>query len=318
MKNVFFLLTMIAFVLAGCSPVEPASDLVNTTNPPPASTAILRPTYTKPNPVPTLNSNEIASSVFSDLKVKTQILNSPNGRCSWDRLIASSIGETAVEKYDNLFYVRLSLNCILGDEYEEVNWVLVDEWKPQGLGYSIPAVLGWSADGSKLYFYDEIISDGCAPIDGFQENFRQVNLDSGNITMLFTEMRSGASLSSDTTRLVYYDMQNKDVGVYTFASGEVQHTPLTLPDPPVYWSVGDFTWSPDGQSVLFVMVVGDACNPNGASIQQLDVARGEIKIKWISTVQTASIIEWVDPNRVVITIGQEQHLLDPISGALVD
>jgi hypothetical protein len=316
MKYFFVLLSIIAFILAGCSPAGPASTPSAATQTAPELTATPLPTATKLKPSSTLSPNEIASIVFSDLTIETQKLYSPNGRCTWGRLLAWSMKETVNWKYDNQFYVRLSVACILGDEYKEVNWILVDEWKLQGLGYSIPTVLGWSADGGKLYFHDEIIPDGCRPIGGFQENFRQVDLETGNITLLFPELRRGAVLSPDTTRLVYYDMQNKDVAVYTFASGEVQHTPLTFPDPPVYWAVGDFTWSPDGQSVLFVMVYGDACNPNGASIQKLDVSRGDIRMKWVSTVQTASIVEWVDPTRVVISIGQEQHLLDPISGIL--
>lgn len=316
MKIRFYILTIFTFLLVACNPIEPAPDLEVPTEPAMAAIATLHPTATKPKPSSTLSPNEIASTVFSDLTIESQKLYSPDGRCTWDRLLASSMKETANWKYDNQFYVRLSIACILGDEYKEVNWILVDEWKLQGLGYSIPAVLGWSADGGKLYFHDEIIPDGCALVGGYQENFRQVDMETGNITLLFPELRSGATLSPDSTRLVYYDMQNKDVAVYTFASGEAQHTLLTFPDPPVYWAVGNFTWSPDGQSVLFVMVYGDACNPSGASIQKLDVARGDIRMKWVSTVRTASIIEWIDPLRVVIIIGQEHHLLDPVTGIL--
>jgi len=313
MKNCLVLLPFCIFILTACSPAEPTAA---TTQPTLEPIATILPTATKPNPSPTLSVNEIAANVFSDLTVETQKLYSPNGRCAWDRLQASSLTESATRKYDNQFYIRVSLACVLGDEFKEVNWVLLDEWKSQGLGYSIPTVLGWSADGKKLYFHDEIIPDGCQPIGGWQENFRQVDLETGNITLLFPELRSGASLSPDTTRLVYHDIQNKDVGVYTFANGKVQHIPLAFPAPPAYWEVGNFTWSPDRQSVLFVMVYGDACNPSGASIQKLDIAKGEIRMKWISTVKTASIVEWVDPLRAVITIGQEQHLMDPVSGNL--
>ena len=316
MKNVFVLLVICSFILSGCSPIEPTPDLATSTKPALDSTTLPRATYTKPAPVPTLNQNEIASAVFSDMTVETQRLVSPNGRCTWDRLLAHAIKETAVKKYDNQFYVRVNVACILGDEYKEVSWVLVDEWKPQGLGYSIPTLLGWSVDAGKLYFHDEIIPDGCPTIGGWQENFRQVDLKNGNITLLIPELRRGASLSPDTTRLVYHDIQNKDVGVYTFATGKVQHIPLAFPDPPASWEVGNFTWSPDRQSVLFVMLYGDACNPSGASIQKLDIARGDIRMKWVSTVKTASIIEWVDPLRVVIIIGQELREMDPISGIL--
>lgn len=316
MKYVFVLLTICSFILAGCSLAEPTATPAAATQPAQEPTTTLLPTATKPKPTPTLNPNENASSVFSDLKVETQRLTSPNGRCTWDRLLAYAMKETAVKKYDNQFYIRVSVACLLGEEYKEVNWLPVDGWAGQGLGYSIPALLGWSADGKRMYFYDQIIPDGCQPIGGWQENFRQLDLETGNVTLILREMRSGASLSADTTRLVYYDMQNKDVGVYSLVNGEVKHLALAVPEQSDYWAVGEFTWSPDGQSVLFVMLDGDACNPSGASIQKLDLARGVIQVKWFSTERTASIIEWVDPTRVVITIGQEQHLLDPISGIL--
>lgn len=316
MKKLLFLLILFTLTLPGCNPFEPNADLATASPTDPQASASPFPTYTKPAPAPTLSTIELASSVFADLTIETQRLLSPDGRCTWDRLIASSIKESAIQKYDNQFYMRVSVSCVLGEENKEVNWLPVDGWAGQGLGYSIPALLGWSADGMRMYFYDQIIADGCQPIGGWQENFRQLDLETGNVTLLLREMRSGTSLSADTTRLVYYDMQNKDVGIYNLVSGEVQHLALAVPEQSMNWAVGEFTWSPDGQSVLFVMLVGDACNPSGASIQKLDLARGVIQVKWFSTERTASIVEWVDPTRVVITIGKEQHLLDPISGNL--
>jgi len=316
MKNVFVLLTALSFLLAGCNPVEPTSSQPVTTQLTLYPTVSTIPTYTRLAPVPTLSANEVASSVFSDLAVETQRFYSPNGRCTWDRLLAYAITDTAIKEYDNQFYVRVSVSCILVEEYKEVNWLPVDGWVGQGLGYSIPALLGWSVDGKRMYYYDQVIPDGCQPVGEWQENFRQLDLETGNVTLLFREMRSGASLSPDSTRLVYYDIGNKDVGVYTLASGVVQHIAFKIPDQSDYWDLGEFTWAPDGQSVLFVMLVGDACNPSGAFIQKVDLTRGEIKVKWFSTERIASIVEWIEPTRVVITIGQEQHLLDPNSGIL--
>ena len=304
--------TVLFLLLVACSPSVATPNEAATIQPTPKPTPTLYPTSTKIKP---LSPFEIASVVFSDLTIETQRLNSSDGRCTWDRLLASSLKESANLKYDNQLYVRLSVRCILGDEYKEVNWVLVDEWKLQGLGYSLPSLLGWSVDGNYLYLDDEIIPDGCQPIGGWQENFRKMDLETGNITFLFHEMLSGAVLSPDTTRIVYYDMQNKDVRVYSLASGEVQQAPLILPDSP-YLDVGNFTWSPDGGSVLFVMVFGDSCFPTGASILHLDVANGEIKVVLTDERQTYSILEWIEPNRVLIKVGLKQHVLDPNSGIL--
>lgn len=316
MKNIFVSLTIIPFLLAACSPAIPTPDQSATPGSTLESTAIFRPTYTKPAPAPTLNPNEIASRLFSDLNIEKQTLFSPDGLCSWERLLAWPLTEKALTKYGYQFFVRVNVSCVRPKTHEEVNWVLVNEWQEQNLGYSIPDLLGWSADGNTLYFHDSIIPDGCQPIGGFQENFRQVDLSTGNITLLFSEMRSGASLSPDTTRIVYYDMQNMDVGVYTLLSGEVQHIPFSIPEKDTYWDVGDFTWSPDGQRVLFVLVSGDACFPSAAYIMRMDVTKGEIKIVLTNEGQYFSILEWVEPTRVLISVGQEQKTLDPFTGTL--
>ncbi|OGN75731.1 MAG: hypothetical protein A2X25_02905 [Chloroflexi bacterium GWB2_49_20] len=266
MKISTVFLTLFTFALVGCNPISPTPDLAATIELPLRSTSTLYPSATIPSPTSTLSPFDIASAVFSDLSVEKQTFYSPDGRCAWERLQAWSIKDFARQKYDNQFFIRATVNCVRGEWNEEVNWVLVNEWKEQGLGYSIPDLLGWSADGKFLYFYDSIIPDGCQPIGGFQDNIRQVELDTGIIRSLLLGLKSGVSLSPDATRLVYYDGQKADVGSYDIVSDEVQHIPFTIPDKVDYWWVGDFTWSPDGQIVLFVIIYGDPCYPTGTSI----------------------------------------------------
>ena len=313
MKAINVFLTFFTFALVACNPTTNSPDIATTTELTTKSTPTFYPTATKPKP---LSPKEIASGVFSDLTIEKQNLYSPDGRCSWERLQAWALNESVQQKYDNQFFIRATVHCVRGEFYEEVNWVLVNEWKEQGLGYSIPSLLGWSADGNYLYFYDEIIPDGCQPIGGFQDNLRQVELDTGNIRSILLKMGSGVSLSPDTTRLVYYDEQKADVGLFDLVSGEMTHIPFTIPDKGVYWWVGDFTWSPDGQSVVFVIVLGDPCYSTGASILWLDIEKDEIKVLLTNKGQTYSILEWVEPDRVLISVGMEQRWLDPISGAL--
>jgi len=273
-------------------------------------------TVVTPRPIASLSPLEVASAVLSDLTIDTQSLYSPNGRCTWKRLQAWSMTEAAQRKYDGRFFIRAAVSCVRAETNEEVDWLLVNEWKEQGLGYSIPALLGWSADGKYLYFYDNIIPDGCQPLGGFQDNLRQVDLDTGKISALLAGVKSGLPLSPDTSSMVFYDFQKADIGSYDFASGEVQHFPLPPTGQANERWVGDLTWSPVGQSLLFVVINGNTCFPSGASILHLDLKSGEVKILLTNNEQTLSILEWVAAERVLISVGGKQHTLDPSSGAL--
>lgn len=310
MKKLKLILPLvIAMFLAACSRnLEPSLT--------PTATERLYPTEPTARPSSTPGPLELASTVFADLYIDTQRLYSPDGRCTWDRLQAWPQEETNQQKYEGKFYIRATLNCILGEEYKEVNWLLVDEWKEAGLGYSIPALLGWSMDGSILYFYDDIKPDGCQPPGGFQDNLRRVDLDSGNVQKVLSGSFSGFSLSPDTARLVYYDIQHKSIGTHTLVSGETHTFPFTDPAPVGEWWLTNFTWSPELSSLLFVVVYGDACYPGGSSIQRLDLETGRLDELYSSPDQSLSILGWNEPDRVQIWVGPNLYWLDPVSGAL--
>jgi len=303
------LLFICAFFITSCSAAATPTRFIDTPTTASSSTVTPRPTAS-------LSPLEVASAVLSDLAIETQSLYSPDGRCTWHRLQAWSMTEAAQRKYEHRFFISATVTCVRAETNEKVNWLLVDEWKEQGLGYSIPALLGWSADGNYLYFYDNIIPDGCQPLGGFQDNLRQVDLDTGDILSLLMGLKSGYSLSPDTTRLVFYDIQTADIGSYDFASGKVQHFPLAATGQADERWVGDLTWSPDGRSLLFVVIYGDPCYPGGASILHLDPQSGQVKILLTTEGQILSIIDWVASERVLISVGGEQHALDPSSGVL--
>jgi hypothetical protein len=308
-KLKLFALLILSVFLAACS-----RNLAPTFTP--TTSKLLVSTEPTARPSSTPSPLDLAATVFSDLSIDNQRLYSQDGRCTWDRLQAWPHEEASQQKYEGNFYIRATLTCIRGEENKEVNWVLVDEWKQAGLGYSIPALMGWSVDGNYLYFYNNIIPDGCQPLGGFQDNLRRVDLDSGNVHPILTGSFSGLSLSPDTTRLVYYDIQEADVGLFDTSSDEVQNIPFTTPGQMDYRWVGNFTWSPDGQSLLFVTIYGDACFPTGASLQSMDIGSTEIRILFTTKEQTISILDWTEPDRVQISVGPDLHWMDPISGAL--
>lgn len=310
LKLKFASLFVVSIIMSGCA-AAPVRHLVTST---PLQQVPTEPTA---RPSSTPGPLELASTVFSDLYIDTQLQYSPDGRCTWDRLQAWPQEEGNQQKYEGKFYIRASLSCIRGEEYNQVNWMLVEEWNDAGLGYSIPALLGWSVDGSYLYFYDDIKPDGCQPPGGFQDNLRRVDLDSGIVRQILSGSFSGLSLSPDSSRIAYYDIQNRSIGSHTFVSGESQTYPFSVPAPVDEWWLRDLTWSPDMGSLLFVVEYGDACFLDGASIQKLDLETGNLQALFSSSDQTISIIGWNEPGRVQIWVGPDLRWLDPVSGALL-
>lgn len=308
MKLSVYLIILVALFLVACQQVRPTLS-PSVTQPPTKSPETPTPTRTRSSPAPTLNPREIASLVLAELSINNTRDLSPNGRCVWEQLLAFSISEAAQRKYDSKFFTFVKVTC--GKE-----WVLVQEWKEQNLGYSIPELLGWSVDGKYVYFYDAIIPDGCQPLGGFQEKFRQVELASGNIRAIPLSWTGGMALSPDSTKLVYYDWESVEVGVYNLVTHEDHRIPFELPEQMEYWYAGNFTWSPDGQSALFVINYGDPCVPSGNSIRRVDIQKNDVSTVVESKDQTLSIVEWTEPDRVLISREESNLWLDPVSGSL--
>jgi hypothetical protein len=271
------------------------------------------PTYTPQPPKPTLSSQEIAGSILKELNIDKEWKPSLNGMCTWERLLGFTNTEAATLKYNNQIFEYVTVIC--GPEPQ--NMVLMDEWSEGGLGYAIPALLGWSADGKYLYFYDSHIPDGCQPPGGFQQNVRQVNLTNGIIISIPITLTGGIVLSPSTTKLAYYDHQSVKVGIYNIETEIEQRIPFELPQGIEYWYAGNFTWSPDEQNVLFIIQYGNPCVPTGESLRRVNLAHNQIVTLLERENQTISIIEWKDINHVLISIDGKEYWLDPMSGEVI-
>lgn len=312
MKLYLYLLILCTSFLAACQQAQPTpspsvtqSPAETPTRPPQTPT----PTRIGPSPTPTLSPLDIASSVLTELSIERTRDFSPHGPCLWERLLASSISDAARQKYDNQFFTYVKVAC-------EEEWVLVQEWKEQNLGYSIPELLSWSVDGKYVYFYDAVIPDGCQPLGGFQQNLRQVELATGNIRSIPLNWTGGMALSPDSTRLVYYDWESMEAGAYNLVSQEEQRIPFELPEPMEFWYAGNFTWSPDGQSALFVIRYGSPCFPTGSSVRRVDIQKNDVSTLVDNIDPTVEIVEWTNPDRVLISREGETLWLDPVSGSL--
>ncbi|RPI83628.1 MAG: hypothetical protein EHM41_15465 [Chloroflexi bacterium] len=316
----------ILLLVTACQPEQPVSSQTalptstfapSETIPPsetPTGPPTVTPTRVRPTPTPTPDVFEFATSILTEFYITTERSFSPGpASCNWSRLMAHPRSEAANLKFNGQFFTYVTLNCFRPGEIDE-DWVLMEEWQEGGLGYPMPNLLGWSADGKFMYFYDLIIPDGCSPPGGFQRDLRQVDLMTGEIRPIPIELTGGLSLSPDTSRVSYYRWEEREVGVYTFASGEEQRFPFDIPDNMSDWYAGDFTWSPEGESVLFVIQYGDTCFPTGSSIHRVDISTGEVITLVEEDGRLVDIVEWSQPERALITINGEEWWLDTETG----
>jgi hypothetical protein len=296
------------------------TDVIQTfTITPTATLAIKTPTFTPKPLTPTFSPQEIAGTVLTDLSIDEMDAFSPDGMCEWKRLMAFPVTELAVNNYAGQYFTYVTVTCA-----NQAPLVLVNEWKDWGLGYPQTSLLGWSADGGYAYYDDAIIPDGCQPPGGFQGNVRRVNLGDGKIEPIPITLTGGLTLSPDTTKMIFYDRETAEVGVFDFVTGKEQRMPFEIPEGVSNWFAGEFTWSPDGNNAVFLIQYGDACFPSGSSIRRIDLEGipAQSESDWVTTLLEKedgliSILEWSQLDRILISVDNIEWWLDPWSGNLV-
>jgi hypothetical protein len=123
-------------------------------------------------------------------------------------------------------------------------------------------------------------------------------------------------LSPDTTKVIYYDHQKTEVGVYDLVANVEYRFPIELPKSIDQWFAGNFTWSPNGQNAVFIIQYGDPCFPTGVSVRRVDLPTELVRILLEKKDQAVSIVGWTELDEVSISLGGEIWWLNPVSGDL--
>ncbi|MEL7591057.1 MAG: hypothetical protein AAGU17_07145 [Anaerolineaceae bacterium] len=266
----------------------------------------LTPPCLQPNPL------EIASTVLTEFSIDVTNEPSPDAACVWKRIIAFPNSEATQRRYDNQYFMYASVNC--GNQEKPL--ILVDKWNESGLGYPITNLLGWSVDNHYVYYYDQIIPDGCQPIGGFQQNLLRANLNDGVIQSFPITWTGGITISPDSLRIIYYDRQAVEVGIYDLEEQKEQRIGINLPNGLENWFAGNFTWSPDGTLAIFIIEKTENCFSLGSSLHRVDPQSSKITTLLEIENQTVSILRWSEMNNILISINGEQKIFDPSTGKL--
>jgi hypothetical protein len=183
-------------------------------------------------------------TIFSDLN----LIVSPSGE--WAVAIAPLAPYVREEL--EYFQARLAVQSLTdGTEH-----VVVEEERGYGLGYEPITFIQWSADGTAFYYSDTPSPDGCAPFL-LWHNLYRVTLADGESTAIGPDLFSAMALSPNEQHLVYLNGQSLVIRDLP-AGNEINYQ---LPPYEESGQVGNFLWSPDSQSVLF-LVAEQPCDPD--------------------------------------------------------
>jgi hypothetical protein len=151
-------------------------------------------------------------------------------------------------------YPEAEDGSLLGDDYlvrvrlvnleTGITSPMIDEWRPYGLGFTVPQALIWSNDGQYLFLAEAGNADGSG--DRFYQSMQRLQLQTGTLTPLDLPSGSGASISPDGQRLARID---EDKLVLTdIATGGREEFELDLPR--VESRADQIFWSPQGDRIL--------------------------------------------------------------------
>jgi len=159
---------------------------------------------------------------------------SPNGK--WTAVGRIKIDTGIFQGEKEIYYTQLKV--ISADQ--SVEWILVEEISPFGLGYTTPEPLHWSADGRYLYFTNRPHADGCGLFVTGSDLWR-ADLADGSITQVLPEGAQSYAFSPDGTLVAYMSWSTPpELALHNLGTGEERRVVLG------FENAGAIVWSPDG------------------------------------------------------------------------
>jgi hypothetical protein len=159
---------------------------------------------------------------------------SPNGK--WTAAGRMKTDTGIIQGEQELYYTQLKV--VSADQ--SIEWILVEEISPFGLGYTTPEPLHWTADGRYLYFTNRPHVDGCGLFVTGSDLWR-ANLADGSVTQVLPEGAQSYAFSPDGTLVAYLSWSTPpELALHNLGTGEERRVVLGFED------AGAMVWSPDG------------------------------------------------------------------------
>lgn len=275
-------------------PTPSATAVPPSETPQPALTPFSVPTRT-PSATFTVTPQQQITAVPTIVETKptpeflaTSVSQSPDGQWTAESSLAYISEEGLVRGYDT----RLQVSRADGS----VTWTLVDYEQDAGLGYAIPVIHRWSADGEHVYFTNSVVPDGCGLfVNG--SDLHRADLSTGEATELMPALARALSLSPDETTVAYFPWgPMPDLVLRDLAEGTERKLAWEIP----FNDAGNIVWSPDG-SALALILSADSCRPNwNYTTVKVDVPTLEPTVLLENDDRLLSIVSWPEPNRLLL------------------
>lgn len=248
------------------------------------------------NQLPT--STAIARPAFSRYSITTTVAPSPDGS-------ATAVVVTAFPRSGpGDFYVRVEANGPTSPQH-----IVLEEWSDWGLGYSIPAILGWSPDSRRVYIADKVVPDGCAPFDLLM-HVRHVSIPYGSPEAIEFDPSGPLSLSPNADEIG--TIEGSHLAMYSLSGERIDATELSLAEAD---RAGAIVWVQSGNKLAFV-IHRNACNGEVTS-DILVVDREGMRVESILSVpgQRVWTKRWLGDRMILLqSQGGDEMVLDTMTG----
>ncbi len=246
-----------------------------------------------------------ATPVLAAMRLDEWSQPSPDGL--W---VASGLAALPGKEGGTLYYARLSVAQVGGGQ----EWIVVDEWRPTGLGWTSPAPLRWSADGSAFYFTNLPHPDGCSVLTNGVDLHR-LDLATGEVTELLPEAGLWISLSPDEAQVAYIAFGDRGLVTRDLTTGAESAAALDLPA--LNAQAGAIVWSPDAAR-LALTLVHNACSSDAQqhSVLVLELASGTFTTVLDRDPSQFITSAWPEPDRLRLTSPLGPYWLDLATGEI--
>lgn len=248
-----------------------------------------------------------ATPILSKLKLRTEIFKSLDGK--WIATVTVALPATEEQGAAEMYYTQLKVAQADG----AIAWTPVDGWSNWGLGYTTPRSFHWSKDGSRLFFTNVPVPDGCALfVNG--SDLWSLDLSDGRVQAIVPAVGLSLSLSPDETMLAYIGWGDRGLVLRDLQTGAERELKVNQGQAEV--QAGDIVWSPDGTSIMLTAAVHPcAANNEATSIVRVDIPTLTQTTLIREDKRRFNTVEWSSPDIVSLQDGDGQlWQMDPKTG----
>ena len=291
MKNITYLVPL--FFLVVVSACTPASSNLAT-----ETSALFSDQSTEAVPAEELWKREMIARFddWPEYQTEIEISQAPQG--DWTAIMTLKYGLL----YGGLDYYYARLDVVSANGL--VVYTPIEVVQGFGLGYTRPAVLGWTADSGSVYYGMREVADGCAFWPGYF-NVWAMDVDSGETwaQSMTLDRATPLSLSPDGRWIMMLEQSSNGETVLTLAQMEVggwKTVPLEISEEV---TVGSMVWKADS-SALALTLIRMPCQPEQESTIMLVEDSGvEQRVLVDFGGRLLMGREWADENTLIVEEG---------------